>query len=76
MARPVRSDSVGMRWRSSRSYADMFPQVFSECGSVAALFKNSFYGSLMDPMVVPGSQVEQGPYMERMICVSGTMFRQ
>ena len=76
MARPVRSDSVGMRWRRSRSYADMSPQVFSECGSVAALFKNSFYGSLMNPMVVPGSQVEQGPNMKRMICVSGTMFRQ
>ncbi len=76
MARPVRSDSVGMRWRRSRSYADMSLQVFSRCGSVAALFKNSFYGSLMDPMVVPGSQVEQGPYMKRMIRVSGTMFRQ
>ena len=56
---------------------DMSPQLsFLNVVPWRPIFKNSFYGSLMDPMVVPSSQVEQGPDMKRMICVSGTMFRQ
>ena len=75
MARLANSGSIGMSWRRSRNYDDICPPVFSLSGSVAALFNNTFRGFLMDPMVVPGCQVEQGPDMKRMICVSGTMFR-
>lgn len=76
MARPMRPDAVGMRWRRPRNCDDMSTLVFFKCPPVAAVFKNTLHGSLVDPMVVPGSQVEQGPDMKRMIRVSGTMFGQ
>ena len=54
----------------------MSPQAFFKCPPFAAIFKNTLHGSLVDPMVVPRSQVEQGPDMKRMIRVSGTMLGQ
>ena len=76
MARPISPDYVGMRWRRPRNCDGMSTLVFFKYPLVAAIFKNTLRESLVDPMVVPGSQVEQGPDMKRMIRVSGTMFGQ
>ena len=50
--------------------------LFLKWTPLGAVLKYTLRQALVDPMVVPRSQVEQGPNMKRMICVSGTVLGQ